>query len=111
MKRSLIDVAFELLQKKKKPVPFIKLWSELAQIEGLTQAQQDDRIAQFYSDMCLDNRFVNMGENKWDLRSRHTFSEVVINLDDLLDDSDEDEENYDLGEDEQEDKELEDDKY
>lgn len=111
MKRSLIDVAFELLQKKKKPVPFIKLWSEVAQIEGLTQAQQDDRIAQFYSDMCLDNRFANMGENKWDLRSRHTFSEVVINTDDLLDDSDDEEENYELDENEDEEEEKDDDKY
>lgn len=88
----MIDTAFNLLSKKKKPTPFLKIWEEIAQIEALTVAQQEDQIAQFYSDLCLDSRFVNMGENKWDLRSRHTFSEVVIDTDDLMDDeSDEDE--------------------
>lgn len=92
MKRSMLDIAFELLSKKKKPTPFLKLWEEISQIEGLTQAQQDDRIAQFFSDLCLDNRFVNMGENKWDLRSRHTFSEVVIDTDEIMVDENDDEE-------------------
>lgn len=92
MKRSMLDIAFELLSKKKKPTPFMKLWEEISQIEGLTQAQQDDRIAQFFSDLCLDSRFVNMGENKWDLRSRHLFSEVVIDTDEIMvDENDEDE--------------------
>lgn len=97
MARSMIDVAHELLTKKKKPTPFLKIWSEVSSIEGLTPAQQEDRIAQFYSDLCLDSRFVNMGENKWDLRTRHTLSEVMVDTDDLLvDDSDEEEETENL---------------
>lgn len=96
MKRSMLDIAFDLLSKKKKPVPFLNLWTEIAQMEGLTQAQQDDRIAQFFSDLCLDSRFVNMGENKWDLRSRHTFSEVVIDTDEIMvDENDDDDEDFD----------------
>lgn len=93
MARSMIDVAYELLSKKKKPTPFLKIWSDVSSIEGLTPAQQEDRIAQFFSDLCLDSRFVNMGENKWDLRNRHTLSEVLVNTDELLvDDSDEEDE-------------------
>lgn len=93
MKISKLDIAFNLLTKKKKPTPFLKLWEETSQIEALTPSQQEDQIAQFYSDLCLDSRFVNMGENKWDLKSRHTFSETVIDTADfLVDDSDETEE-------------------
>lgn len=93
MKISKLDIAFNLLTKKKKPTPFLKLWEEISQIEALTPSQQEDQIAQFYSDLCLDSRFVNMGENKWDLKSRHTFSETVIDTADfLVDDSDETEE-------------------
>lgn len=93
MKISKLDIAFNLLTKKKKPTPFLKLWEEISQIEALTPSQQEDQIAQFYSDLCLDSRFVNMGENKWDLKSRRTFSETVIDTADfLVDDSDETEE-------------------
>lgn len=93
MKKSKLDIAFSLLSKKKKPTPFLKLWEEISQIEALTPSQQEDQIAQFYSDLSIDSRFVNMGENKWDLKSRHTFSETVIDTADfLIDDSDEDEE-------------------
>ena len=95
MKKSKLDLAFGLLTKKKKPTPFLKLWEEISQIEALTPSQQEDQIAQFYSDLCLDSRFVNMGENKWDLKSRHTFSETVIDTTMYLDD-DSDEEEFDL---------------
>ncbi len=110
MKISKLDIAFNLLSKKKKPTPFLKLWEEISQIEALTSSQQEDQIAQFYSDLCLDSRFVNMGENKWDLKSRHTFSETVISTDDFLDDDVEDEEEFDL-EDEEEPTEKEEEKY
>ena len=33
MKKSMIDIAFDLLSKKKKPVMFLKLWDEVT-IEG-----------------------------------------------------------------------------
>ena len=36
-----------------------------------------------------------MGENKWDLRSRHTFSEVVIDTDEIMVDENDDDEDFD----------------
>lgn len=93
MAMPLVDIAFDLLSKKKKEVPFIKLWQEVSQIRGLTQAQADDKIAQFYADMTLDSRFVHLKDNTWDLRSRHKFEDVVIKTDAILvDDEDEEEE-------------------
>lgn len=88
----MIDIAYELMSKKKKEVTFAKLWEEVSQIRGLTQAQADDRIAQFYTDMTLDDRFFHLRDNKWDLRSRHKFEEVVIKTDTILVDDEEDEE-------------------
>ena len=88
MKKAMIDVAYEQLSTKKKPVTFIKLWEEICQIMGFTQAQEEDNIAQFYSDLSLDDRFVCVGENKWDLRERHTYHEVVVDTSDILIDED-----------------------
>lgn len=107
MKTAKIEIAFNLLTKKKKPTPFLKLWEEISQIEALSPSQQEDQIAQFYSDLCLDSRFVNMGENKWDLRSRHTFSESVINTDEYLDDDADESNDFDSEEEEPTEKEEE----
>lgn len=90
MRQPMVDIAYDLLSKKKKEVVFIKLWEEVSQIKGLTPAQADDLIAQFYTDISLDDRFVPLKDNKWDLRSRYRFEDVVINTDSILVDDDED---------------------
>lgn len=86
----MIDVAYELLSAKKKAVVFLKLWEEVCQMMAFTKQQEEDNIAQFYSDLSLDDRFVNVGENKWDLRERHTYHEVVIDTEEILIDEDSD---------------------
>ena len=70
MKKSMVDVAYDLMSTKKKAIVFLKLWEEVCQVMAFTKQQEEDNIAQFYSDLSLDDRFVNVGENKWDLRDR-----------------------------------------
>jgi len=95
MKKAMIDVAYELMSTKKKPVVFLKIWEEVSQMMGFTKQQEEDNIAQFYSDLSLDDRFVNVGENKWDLRERHTYHEVVVDTEELIIDEDaDDDEDY-----------------
>lgn len=91
MNKPMVDVAFELLTKKKKALTFLKLWEDAAEIAQLSEQQKEDNIAQFYTDVSLDDRFVHVGDNKWDLRSRHTYKEVVIDTSDLLIEDGEDE--------------------
>lgn len=92
MSKPMVDIAYELLSKKKKAMTFLKIWEDIATIAGLSEQQKEDNIAQFYTDVSLDERFVHVGDNKWDLRSRHTYKEVVINTSDLLIEENEDEE-------------------
>lgn len=91
MGKPMVDIAFDLMQKKKKEIAFPKLWDEVTQIKGLSQSQADDLIADFYSDMSLDDRFVILKDNKWDLRCRHKFEDVVIDTDAIMVDDDEEE--------------------
>lgn len=91
MKKAMIDIAFDIMKSKKKALVFIKLWSEVSAIAGFTPAQEEENIAQFYSDLSLDDRFVCVGGNRWDLRERHTYNEVVIDTEDILIDEESDE--------------------
>ena len=90
MKKSMVDVAFDLMTRKKKPVVFLKLWQEVSEIMGFTPVQEEENIAQFYGDLSLDDRFVNVLENKWDLRSRHTYNESVVDTSSIIIDEDSD---------------------
>ena len=92
MKKAMVDVAYDLMKPKQNALAFIKLWDEVCQIAGFNEAQAEDRIATFYSDLSLDDRFVSVGNNTWDLKERHTYKEVVINTEDIIieEDSEED---------------------
>ncbi len=101
----MIDVAFDLVSKKKKPATFLKIWEEVSQMVGLTPEQEEDNIAQFYTDLSLDDRFVHVGDNKWDLRSRHTYNEVVVDTSAIIIEESEEEEDEPFDEEQKKDKE------
>lgn len=96
MKQSMTDIAYEVMKDMGKAVPFIELWTTVSSKLGLTQSQFDDNIAQFYTDLSMDGRFLNMPGNTWDLRSRHTFSESVLDTDAIAIDEDSDEEEEEI---------------
>ena len=97
----MIEVAFQVLTNNGSAMPFVELWKQVSQEMGFTQTQFEDNIAQFYTDLSLDGRFLNMSQNTWDLRSRHTYSESVMDTDSIAIDEDEaDEDDSELIEDE-----------
>ena len=101
MKKSMIEVAYKVLTNNNGAMPFVDLWKDVSQEMGFTQTQFEDNIAQFYTDLSLDGRFLNMSQNTWDLRSRHTYSESVMDTDSIaIDEDDEDDEESELIEDE-----------
>ena len=95
----MIEVAYQVLTNNNGSMPFVDLWKDVSQEMGFNQTQFEDNIAQFYTDLSLDGRFLNMSQNTWDLRSRHTYSESVMDTDSIAIDED-DEEELELIEDE-----------
>ena len=49
----------------------------------------DEDISFFYTNLTLDGRFVNVGDNKWNLRERVTFDKVHIDMNDIYADDEE----------------------
>ena len=99
---SMVDVAYNLMTKKKKEVDFAKLYQEVSEIKGFTEQEAEDRMSVFYTDITLDGRFITLGENRWDLRERHKFENVHIDMNDVYADLEaeeleEDEEDEDDG--------------
>ena len=98
--KSAQDVAFECLKRKRKPVEFSRLWKEVSTNMGIDDNQAKNKLIKFYNAMSLDARFVQLSNNLWDLRSRHTFESIqsekskyqeeLIDLDELDEDEYED---------------------
>ena len=54
--------------------------------------EKNEKESLFYTNITLDGRFITVGENNWDLRSRHKFDEVHIDMNDIYTDEDEESE-------------------
>ena len=76
MKKSNLDVAFELISKKKRAVPFLKLWADVSSIQGLSEEESTKRMGQFLTQLSLDGRFISFANNTWNLRSRSAYSKI-----------------------------------
>lgn len=86
MQKSLIEIAYEFVESQKEPVPFAKIWEYVKATAGLSEEEASKKAGQFFTNMMLDGRFVTLGENEWDLRSRHTFDKVHIDMKDVYSD-------------------------
>ena len=87
----MADVAYDIMSSKKRAIQFNKLWEEVSK----TCKTSNDYIAQFYSDLSLDSRFVVLKDNKWDLTERRKYDESHIDLSEIELDEDEAEEDED----------------
>ena len=98
--KSNLDVAYELIVRAEGPVDFKTIWEEVVSVQELDPLTARKSIGQFYTNLSLDGRFVTLGENVWDLRERHTFDKVHIDMNDVYRDVettqeiDEEEEEY-----------------
>ena len=104
-KRSMVEVGYELLLKKQSPQKFSKLWSETSEILGLDASEVENYISHFYTNLTLDERFVLLEDNTWDLRERQSFDKVHIDMNDIYSEIDEEEKEL------KEDEEVEDEEY
>lgn len=84
--KSLIDLAFDYISESKEGVSFSEIWDYVKKEANLDEDAVAKRISQFYTNLMLDGRFVNLGNNTWDLRNRHTFDKVHIDMKDVYSD-------------------------
>lgn len=105
MEKSLIELAFECVSASKDPIPFSKIWEYVKKESGMSDEEALKKAGQFYTNILLDGRMVNLGDNMWDLRERHTYDTVHIPMGDVYsdveasdDDSEEEEEEKEYNE-------------
>ncbi len=104
--KSMLDEAYDIVTENGQPMVFADLVSEVAANLEMSDEEKLSRLGAFYTDLSLDGRFVALTDNTWDLRIRHTYDKVHINVNEVYSDDSEEEENIDKEELEGEDEET-----
>ncbi len=95
--KSMLDEAYDIVTENGQPIVFIDLVNKVAANLEMTDEEKLSRLGAFYTDLSLDGRFVALTDNTWDLRLRHTYDKVHINVNEVYSDDGEDE-NVDIEE-------------
>ena len=83
MSKSMLDVTYDYLVEEDREVKFSEIWSHLIKTFSLSEEEADAKLATFYTNMMLDGRFVTLGDNIWDLRSKQKYDKIHINTNDV----------------------------
>lgn len=93
------DIAALILEDGKKPFNTADLFKKIIKLLELPESSFEAKIADFYTALATDKRFILLDNGKWDLRNNHT-SDKVLKI--KIDDEDEDEDDEEKEEDEDE---------
>ena len=102
------DIAYLILEESKRKLNTADLFKKIIKLLELPESTFEKKIADFYTALSTDKRFILLDNGKWDLRSNHT-SDKVIKVSDEDDEEESDEENED--EEELEEDELDEDSF
>ena len=72
---SMLEAAEALIKRKVKPQQFSKIAQEVFELMGITDEDENmnARVAQLYTDLSLSGKFVVLGDDMWDLKSRQPY--------------------------------------
>lgn len=88
-KRTNVEIAYALLKEKGTPLSFYEIWQHIVNEHEYSESEGHDLIAKFYTVLVMDGRFVNLGDNTWELRERVLFDEIALPLNEVYTDIEE----------------------
>ena len=93
--KTTLSVAYSILKESAHPLPFSELWNEINKIQSYSGEKAVNEMTRFYTNLMFDGRFVNLGDNTWDLRERVRHEDIALELKTVYSDIDEEVEEED----------------
>jgi DNA-directed RNA polymerase delta subunit len=78
----LIELAYQELDRRKRPISFSKLWENVCKKSELPEAKLKRMKGNFYAELIEDHRFASCEDNRWCLRKKKKYTETTIYDDD-----------------------------
>ncbi|MGN8646426.1 DNA-directed RNA polymerase subunit delta [Gracilibacillus sp. HCP3S3_G5_1] len=73
---AMIDIATLILEEENKAMNFREIFDRVAELKELSESEKDTGIAQFYTDLNIDGRFMTKGSNLWGLKKWYPVEEI-----------------------------------
>lgn len=73
---SMIEVAHAILTQKADVMDFSDLVNQIQKYLEKSDSEIRDSLAQFYTDLNIDGRFISLGDNRWGLRSWYAVDSI-----------------------------------
>ena len=89
------DITNLLLEESTKPMKTADLFKKIIKLLELPEKTFEDKIADYYTALATDKRFILLEDGSWDLRSRHTSDKVIKVTDEEDEEIDENKEELD----------------
>jgi len=102
------DIAYMILEDRKRTINTADLFKKIIDMLELPESTFEKKIADFYTALSTDKRFILLDDGRWDLRNRHSSEKRVKYTSDEEDDEDEEETEEDAIEEEIEEDEFDD---
>lgn len=83
---SFDDLAYEILKEKGKKMKTADIFQIICEILNLSESEFEEQIADFFTLLATEKRFIQLEKGFWDLRENHT---AKIELDSLNDEEEE----------------------
>lgn len=92
------DITDIILQESKKSMNTADLFKKIIEVLELPQSCFENKIADYYTSLATDKRFILLEDGTWDLRSHHTSDKIakITEEDEEEDEEDEEENKEDL---------------
>ncbi len=69
---SLMEAAEKTLMQNKQPMSFLELFQAICELKGISEEEKNEIISQVYADFIISAKFVYVGDDLWDLKSRQS---------------------------------------
>lgn len=74
--KSMINEALDIVSANIEPISFKELWTKVCEAQGLNEQEARAMISKFYTSLCLDGRFIGLGDNTWTIRERVKIEQI-----------------------------------
>ena len=71
------DITFLILDKEKKGINTLELFTKIVSILELPSSTIENKIGDYYTSLTTDKRFILL-DGVWDLRKRHTSDKIIV---------------------------------
>ncbi|AQS54060.1 putative DNA-directed RNA polymerase subunit delta [Jeotgalibaca dankookensis] len=73
---SMIEVAHEIFEETGEVLDFNDLLAKVQDYIGLSEAELEEKMTRFYTNLNIDGSFISLGENRWGLRSWYPIDSI-----------------------------------